>query len=201
MFETGKRQAVTILARVSGLVSDRGDYFIFSTMPVFLVGVFIGTEKPAYDHVLLPLVKELLIRHPGRSSGFELAQNSRIPERFAKYLAARSTKARPWPLEQFPEATSLHPSVYVALDRINADAPARSDLAGTPGHNGYYSLPRCVQRGEYVRAVNGRKGRMEFQLIDCSKVLRMDSRWNSYKKAIPPLPDDPPEMAKKFQVN
>jgi hypothetical protein len=149
---------------------------------------------------MLLLVKELLVRHPGRCSGFEIARKSSIPARFAQYLSAKTTKSRPWPSEQFPEATSLHPSVYVALDRISADAPACSDLAGTPGHNGYYSLPRCIQRGEYITTAGGKKGHMEFRLIDCGKVLRMDSRWNSYKKAIAPFPDDPPQMVKKIQV-
>jgi hypothetical protein len=201
LFETGKRQAVTVLARISGFVNDRGDYFIFSTMPVFLVGIFIGTEKPLYDDVLRLLVKELLARHPGRCSGFEVARTSRVPARFLKCLAATASTSRPWPDETFPDETSLHPSIYVALDRISADGPARSDLAGTPGHNGFWSLPRCRQRGEYVKNAKGKRGHMEYKLIHCAKKLRTDSRWESYKKAIKPFQHDAPAVRKKMKVS
>ena len=200
MFKTGKRQAITILARISGLVNDRGDYFIFSTMPVFLIGIFIGTEKPVYDRILAAFVSELLLRHPGRCSQFLAAVQARIPARFSKYLAAQATISRPWPNEHFPEEDSQFPSIFVALDRNIADAPARSDLTGTPGPNGYWSLPRCGQRGRHITNQRGKKGHMEFELIHCSRVLRTDNRWNSYKKLIKPFPDDTPAMIKKIKV-
>jgi hypothetical protein len=69
MFKMGVKQAIPILARVTALVNDRGEHFLFSTMPVFKVANFLlGKEKVDADELLEWFANELVDRHPGRGT-------------------------------------------------------------------------------------------------------------------------------------
>jgi hypothetical protein len=148
LMNTGVKQAVPVLARPSCIVNNKGDTFYFSDMPVFMVGIFIGTEKPDSDDMLLDITQELIDRHPGRNPAF---QNAALPERatpkrFRDYLVAQPGDGE-WPE---PPENPLAPSVFIGLDRVIADAPARKDLTGTAGHGAYWGMTRCKQRGVQV---------------------------------------------------
>jgi hypothetical protein len=146
MFKSGIRQAVPVLSRISAVVNDRGEFFIFSTTPVFLVGTYFGTEKPDCDELLEYVFDELMDYHPGRDASYQSprVKSSSTPARLKDYLTAQPKAGASWPEQSEGVAeTSLH----LGLDRVVADAPARKELTGTVGHAGYWALPRCIQRG------------------------------------------------------
>lgn len=74
-----------------------------------------------------------------------------------------------------PEFTS----VGVEVDRFACDAPATSKLTGRVGHSGYYSQPRCREKGEKLLTGYNEKGRpvygpIVFPNVDCHRKKRHD---------------------------
>jgi hypothetical protein len=162
MFKSGIRQAVPVLSRISAVVNDRGDFFIFSTMPVFLVGTYFGTEKPDCDALLEFVFEELMDYHPARdaSYGSPRVMSSSAPARLVDYLTAQPEAGVSWPEQSEDSAgTALH----LGLDRVVADAPARKELTGTVGHAGYWALPRCIQRGIPIVSLKDYNYLLEFR--------------------------------------
>lgn len=56
--------------------------------------------------------------------------------------------------------------IFLKLDSVVCDAPARAFIKNIKSHNGYFGCDRCVQKGQYV-------GRMTFPSITCP--LRTDA--------------------------
>ena len=61
--------------------------------------------------------------------------------------------------------------IEVKLDKIMLDAPAKSAVLNTIGHNGYFSCPRCEVEGRYIEN--------KMSLYDLLAPLR---RNNSFRK-------------------
>ena len=163
MFKSGIRQAVPILARISSIVNDNGDFFIFSTMPVYLVGTYFGKEKPDCDELLEHAVEEFTHFHPGRDFCYQTAevQCGLAPKRLKEYLVAQPKDGAPWPALTLNTFTA---GIDLGLDRVITDGPARKDLTGTAGHAGFWSLPRCIQRGQHLVSTIDRQIRYSLPL-------------------------------------
>jgi hypothetical protein len=175
LFKSGVQQCVPLLVRISAIVNDKGQTFVFSRPVVFMVGMFMGHEKPNPDDLLKECLEELLSRHPGRNPAFAHL-NSPTPKtfkRFAKYM----TSWDPMLSSQFLPPTTFT-SISIGLDRLIGDAPARKDFTGTIGHTGYFATPRCIQEG--VR--NDALGFVAFRLVKCKDVLRQDADFDVYKE-------------------
>ncbi len=172
MFKTGIRQALPVLARLSALVNDKGEYFLFSNAPVFLVGIFLGKVKPEMDDVVAAIVQEFLQRHPAQNPAFLFLgqQVEDPPERFVSYMSVPRTDMA-FDLHDEP---STYTSIYVAPDRFVADGPARSDLTGTIGATGFWAPVRCKQRGKRINR------RTVFQSLTCGNSPRTDAEFESY---------------------
>jgi hypothetical protein len=176
LFKSGVEECVPLLARISAIVSDIGDTFLFSRPLVYLVGMYMGEQKPTMDDLLVETVDEFLRRHPTRNERFRpLNQGPRKTfKRFSDYMTA------PWN----PDLTYQHEpstdfrSIYLGIDRLIADAPARKDFSGTIGHGGYFAPPRCIQRGER----NDNLGLIAFKTVRCKDIRRYDEDYDSYKE-------------------
>lgn len=78
-----------------------------------------------------------------------------------------------------PETNKTSP-ITIKVDKGINDAPAGADLRGTTGHSGYWSLPRCIQRGHILTKSDGKKTAVYYPILNCESRKRLDSDWMDY---------------------
>lgn len=81
-------------------------------------------------------------------------------------------------------------SVAVEVDRFACDAPATAKLTGRVGHSGYYSQPRCREKGEKLITGYNEKGAAIRGAVsyapknwDCHRRKRFDELYMAYMEA------------------
>jgi hypothetical protein len=180
MFKTGVKESVPVLGRISAIVNEQRQTFLFSNMPVFLAGIFVGKEKPDGLHLLQEFVTVHQQRHPNKCPEFTSpppAAYMKTFGRFEDYFKQDPIIPGRLTVEESDVYDPRWQSVCVGIDRLVADTPARSSLTGVVGHNGYFGQPRCLQPGYYC----SERRVVVYRDLECNEYPRLDENFDQYR--------------------
>jgi hypothetical protein len=199
LFQTGVKETIPLLARISAISTSSRQVFTFSTkMPAFMFGVYCGKQKPDANDLMTELVEELQADHPALNPLLRVTEESFstisdslkrffhvVPDVDPTHNEVGSQRPLGAPLvgssatPRLERATADH-RTSVAVERFISDALARRDWTGTVGHSAFWGLPKCKQRGSKA-ATTG----IFYSVIDCLSLLRRDEEWELYLEPDP----------------